>query len=179
MRNHIPTLAAYAVLACLLSRRGDLDEAAAAVERASAQLPRVTRTSWWLMIEARILLAPALVALGRRAEATTRLDEAEALLQTHPDAGQLPDWYRETLRTLRLQHGRRPPPSGELSEAELRVLHLLNNDLTLAEIGRELYLSRNTVKSHLHSIYRKLGVSSRSDVARAMKVDARSLAAGA
>jgi LuxR family maltose regulon positive regulatory protein len=113
---------------------------------------------------------PALVALGRRAEAATRLEEAETLLSTRPDAGKLPDWYRETVRTLRL-HERRPQPPGELSEAELRVLHLLNSDLTVAEIGRELYLSRNTVKNHLNSIYHKLGVSSRSEVTTAVKAN--------
>lgn len=38
----------------------------------------------------------------------------------------------------------------------------------MREIGERLYISRNTVKSQLVSLYRKLGVSSRSEaVARA------------
>jgi LuxR family maltose regulon positive regulatory protein len=35
--------------------------------------------------------------------------------------------------------------------------------MSLREIGRELYVSPNTVKTHIRSIYRKLGVSTRGD----------------
>ena len=49
-----------------------------------------------------------------------------------------------------------------LSGAERRVLQYLRTHLTLAEIAARLYVSRNTVKSQAISIYRKLGVSSRS-----------------
>ena len=48
-----------------------------------------------------------------------------------------------------------------LSDRELGVLRLLATDLTQREIGRQLYLSLNTVKSHTRSIFRKLGVSGR------------------
>ena len=49
-----------------------------------------------------------------------------------------------------------------LTTAELRLLPLLPTRLTFAEIGQRLYLSQHTVKTHASSIYRKLGVSSRS-----------------
>ena len=49
-----------------------------------------------------------------------------------------------------------------LSERELGVLRLLRGDLTQREIGDELYIAASTVKSHIKSIYRKLGVSKRS-----------------
>ena len=56
----------------------------------------------------------------------------------------------------------------ELSERELTVLRLLTGGLTEREIGRELYLSFNTVHTHVKAVYRKLGVSSRAEaVARA------------
>jgi LuxR family maltose regulon positive regulatory protein len=62
----------------------------------------------------------------------------------------------------------RPTVAAELSEGELRVLHLLASELTQREIGAELYVSLNTVKSHTRSIFRKLGASSREQaVARA------------
>lgn len=38
--------------------------------------------------------------------------------------------------------------------------------LSFKEIGERLYLSRHTVKTHAMSVYRKLGVSSRSDAMR-------------
>ena len=46
---------------------------------------------------------------------------------------------------------------------------LLASDLTLREIGRELFLSRNTVRTHVHSIYRKLGVTSRAEAVAAAR----------
>jgi LuxR family maltose regulon positive regulatory protein len=48
-----------------------------------------------------------------------------------------------------------------LSERELTVLGLLPSLLSLDEIAADLTVSVNTVKSHVRSIYTKLGVSSR------------------
>ena len=48
-----------------------------------------------------------------------------------------------------------------LSERELTVLGLLPSLLSLSEIAADLTVSVNTVKSHIGSIYTKLGVSSR------------------
>jgi LuxR family maltose regulon positive regulatory protein len=48
-----------------------------------------------------------------------------------------------------------------LTVAEHRVLALLPTS-TYLQIADILYISRNTVKTHLRSIYRKLGVASRS-----------------
>jgi DNA-binding CsgD family transcriptional regulator len=53
-----------------------------------------------------------------------------------------------------------------LSAAEVRVLSYLRTHLTLGEIAKALFVSRNTVKSQAIAIYRKLGVSSRSDAVR-------------
>jgi len=65
----------------------------------------------------------------------------------------------------------RGAPAGrdeELSERELTILRLLTGILSEREIGQELYLSFNTVHTHVKAIYRKLGVSSRAEaVARA------------
>jgi LuxR family maltose regulon positive regulatory protein len=172
MRADLASVGTYSVVAHLRCRRGDLEGAAVAVERANALLPRLTKGFWWLMIETRILLALALAALGRAVEATTRLEEAEALLAAHPDAGTLVDWHQETVQALR-PAGRRRLPSPELSDAERRILRLLATDLSLPEIGRELYLSTNTVKTHTRAIYRKLGVSSRAAAVKAAGTEAR------
>ena len=58
------------------------------------------------------------------------------------------------------------PPGGVLSDRELEVLRLLASRLTTAEIAGALYVSANTLKSHMKSIYRKLDVSSRADAVR-------------
>ena len=52
------------------------------------------------------------------------------------------------------------------------MLRLLASELTQREIGTELYLSLNTIKSHTRSIFRKLGGSSREQaVARARELE--------
>jgi LuxR family maltose regulon positive regulatory protein len=56
-----------------------------------------------------------------------------------------------------------------LSVRELEVLKLLAGALTTAEVARELYISVNTVKTHLKSIYRKLAASHRTEAVRRAK----------
>jgi DNA-binding NarL/FixJ family response regulator len=51
----------------------------------------------------------------------------------------------------------------ELTERELDVLNALADGLSNKAIGKRLWLSEQTVKFHLTSIYRKLGVSSRTE----------------
>jgi LuxR family transcriptional regulator, maltose regulon positive regulatory protein len=55
---------------------------------------------------------------------------------------------------------------GLLSERELTVLRLLASRLTTTEIAGALFVSPNTLKSHMKSIYRKLDVGSRTDAVR-------------
>ena len=56
----------------------------------------------------------------------------------------------------------------ELSAREMSVLRLLGSELSIAEIGEELFISRNTVKTHVRGIYRKLDADTRAvAVARA------------
>jgi LuxR family maltose regulon positive regulatory protein len=67
-------------------------------------------------------------------------------------------------RRAQIPEQRHPGTPGEspLTPAELRLLPLLSTHLSLREIAGELFLSRHTVKSEVTSLYRKLGVSSRS-----------------
>jgi DNA-binding NarL/FixJ family response regulator len=56
----------------------------------------------------------------------------------------------------------RPPPAvSSLTERELEILKLLARGLSNAELGAQLYLSEPTIKTHLSSIFRKLGVRDR------------------
>ena len=50
-----------------------------------------------------------------------------------------------------------------LSAAEIRLLPYLQTHLTMREIAGRLYVSHNTVRTQVGSIYRKLGVTSRTD----------------
>jgi len=58
-----------------------------------------------------------------------------------------------------------------LSERELELLRLLTTSLSSTEIAQELFISVNTVRSHIKSIYGKLNVHRRRDaVQRAGKL---------
>jgi ATP/maltotriose-dependent transcriptional regulator MalT len=61
-----------------------------------------------------------------------------------------------------------PAPTGhkELTARELEVLKLVAEGLSDAEVSQRLVVSRRTVHSHLRSIYRKLGVNSRTAATR-------------
>jgi LuxR family maltose regulon positive regulatory protein len=54
-------------------------------------------------------------------------------------------------------------PDVSLSETELRVLRFLPTNLTAAEIASEIYVSVNTVKTHMRNIYTKLNAHSRGE----------------
>jgi LuxR family maltose regulon positive regulatory protein len=58
--------------------------------------------------------------------------------------------------------GERPSQAEELSPSELRVLRYLPTNLTRPEIAQELYVSINTVNTHIRNIYSKLGARDRS-----------------
>lgn len=56
------------------------------------------------------------------------------------------------------------PGTGEpLSERERVVLVALQQHLSLEQVAQQLWVSRNTVKTQVRSIYRKIGVATRAD----------------
>ena len=70
------------------------------------------------------------------------------------------------LRRLRASGHIAPVVVESLSNRELEVLQYVSQMLGTTEIAAEMYVSVNTVKSHLKSIFRKLGVASRNDAVR-------------
>ena len=83
------------------------------------------------------------------------------MLAEEPDAVVLIEWFDQLGERLGVDPDSAPDRAG-ITDGEFRVLELLPTHLSLGEIGQRIYVSRNTVKSHTVSIYRKLGVSSRS-----------------
>jgi DNA-binding NarL/FixJ family response regulator len=67
-----------------------------------------------------------------------------------------------------LAEGKLPLGNGgdELTAREREILGLVADGLTNARIGRELWVTEQTVKFHLSNIYRKLGVSNRTEASR-------------
>ena len=156
------TSAAVLARGRLLELHGDLASAGAACARAVVLARRGGR---------RLELADALIALARLNRRLRAYDEARAaarearrVVASCPDPGRLAELLARTERMLQLTATRRPVPAADpdLSERELAILRLLAGELSQREIGSQLYVSFNTVKSHTRSIFRKLGVATRS-----------------
>ena len=62
--------------------------------------------------------------------------------------------------------GGRVPSSSELTAAERRVAELVAEGLQTKQVAAALFVSPKTVEGHLTSIYAKLGVHSRTELAR-------------
>jgi LuxR family maltose regulon positive regulatory protein len=112
-----------------------------------------------------VLLARVRCRRGRLAEAEMTLRSAYEAIRELTDGGRVALLAAEAEREL--EQARTRADSGEIldlpSEAELAVLRLLATDLSARQIGEKLFLSHNTVRSHMRAIYRKLGVGSRAD----------------
>jgi DNA-binding NarL/FixJ family response regulator len=59
-----------------------------------------------------------------------------------------------------------PAQLAGLTAGETQVLRLVASGMTNARVAEELFVSRRTVDAHLRSVYRKLGVASRTEAAR-------------
>ncbi|MBV9684910.1 MAG: AAA family ATPase [Solirubrobacterales bacterium] len=117
------------------------------------------------------MLAQLRRELGDRPGARELVLEARELLSRCPEPGTLaPRLVEQSESSLRLVvdlSGGRPVVTDELTAREHAVLELLPSGLSSREIGDELGISRDTVKTHTKRVYQKLGVSSRrSAVAR-------------
>ncbi|GIH95724.1 LuxR C-terminal-related transcriptional regulator [Planobispora siamensis] len=149
-------------LGAVLAREGRPLEARRLLERALDVRRRVVGLTPWPTLGLLIRLAGVASGSGDRTAARGFVDQAEHLLTAEPDSGE--HLRAEVSRIRHATDAVRPAvPLGPLTPRELAVLRLLQGDLSVREIGQELFLSANTVKTHTRSIYRKLGVTSRHD----------------
>ena len=117
----------------------------------------------WLSVQVGIELARTQLTLADVTAARSLLLEIDGILRLRPELGRLVDdaaVLRTQIRALEEPDGRW---ASSLTSAELRLLPLLATHLSFREIGDRLFVSRNTVKTQAISVYRKFGVSSRSD----------------
>ena len=123
------------------------------------------------------LLASAELKLGDRRAASAALAEAKEVAADDPV---FPSVLTQ-LAAIEKQVGRLASSDAvskgrmveELTDRELAILRALQGPLSQREIGRELYLSINTVKGYTKSLYRKLGAASRAEaveIARASQL---------
>jgi LuxR family transcriptional regulator, maltose regulon positive regulatory protein len=169
------------VQATLRLAHDDPEGAAAALAPIFTGAVRIDNRRW--EIQALLLKASAEDALGdtgassRALERALELAEPDGLLLPfllHP-APELLERHSRLRSThaaliseiLNLLAGHAPPVRPEdaepLSESELRVLRYLPTNLRAQEIASELFVSLNTVRTHLRNVYAKLGVHNRTD----------------
>jgi ATP/maltotriose-dependent transcriptional regulator MalT len=111
--------------------------------------------------------------LGERLRRAQRLGAARTQLrmawETFERAGARP-WARRAQEELRAagESGQAPPPAvlDALTPQEWRIAGLVADGLSSKQIAAQLFLSPRTVEYHLYKIYPKLGIGSRTDLAR-------------
>ena len=142
-------------------RQGRWDEARADLTNAHRLSRSLLDALPWFAVQAQLELARAHVTLRDADTARALLAEIDEILDDRSPLGVLAHQAEE----VRDQIQRMPTADGHasgLTTAELRVLPLLQTHLSFREIGERQFVSRNTIKTQAISIYRKLGVSSRS-----------------
>jgi LuxR family maltose regulon positive regulatory protein len=155
----------HAVTARLAIHRGDIAQARDDLARAERLRPLLTWALPHLAVQVRLEMARTYLVLTDAVAARTMLWEVDDLLSRRPRLGLLRDQAAELhaqLDTMRMD----AVGASALTTAEVRLLRLLGTHYSFREIGVQLYLSQHTVKSQAMSIYRKFGVSSRSEAIR-------------
>jgi DNA-binding CsgD family transcriptional regulator len=136
-----------------------LEEAVVHLERSPARLEHA---------RALLELGAAIRRAGRRADAREPLREALALARAC-GADAVAARAHEELVTAGARPRRDPTESrSNLTASELRVARLAAEGMTNREIAQALFVTENTIETHLRSVFRKLGIHSRSQVARAL-----------
>jgi LuxR family maltose regulon positive regulatory protein len=147
---------AYTAGALAHNQRGDQTEAARQLENVRRLRP-LLRVGPWLNADLALRCADISLDLGDVAGALDHAQVAGDALQGYPDAGTLP------ARLQRLQARIKRGHDYGLTPAELRLVPFLATHLSLQDIADRLHLARPTVKTHVASIYDKLGVTCRSN----------------
>jgi LuxR family maltose regulon positive regulatory protein len=159
--EHFVIMFSHLALAAVAEARGRLDDA----DRAAARAVELSRRgagrvemAFALLVRDRLLRR-----LGDTAAAAALKAEAADLIARCSDCG--------TLAAMRVPA---PPPRPqtlprgvELSDRERAVLRLMATGLSRREIADQLYVSLNTIKTHMRGIYRKLQASTRDEVVKA------------
>jgi LuxR family maltose regulon positive regulatory protein len=157
--EHFVAMAVHLARAAEDERHGAIEASLAAAGRA---LELARRGAGAIEVaEALRAVAHAQLRAGHAVDARRALHEARSIAAGCPDPGRLAARLHEAAPAIEDDAGdalREP-----LSDRELAVLRLLATELSQREIGGELYVSLNTVKTHVKNIFLKLRVGSREE----------------
>jgi LuxR family maltose regulon positive regulatory protein len=166
--GNLTSLTAYAAAARVALHRGEtqhaLNETKEALRLYRAPSPAALP---WLAVLTAVALGRLLHELDDAPGAEQMLTDARRHLAALPTKGTL-SWEVDTLAAALESRTRRDEAADVtgLTAAELRVLRLLPTHHSLGEMGDDLGVSRNTVKSQVAAIYRKLDVATRAEAVR-------------
>jgi DNA-binding CsgD family transcriptional regulator len=153
------SLRALALLEVDAERIVLLEQALAELQRSSARLERAS---------ALLELGAATRRAGRRADARKPLREALELA-TACGADAVGTRAHDELIAAGARPRRDPVDSrSNLTASELRVARMAAEGMTNRAIAQALFLTENTIETHLRSVYRKVGIRSRSQLARVL-----------
>ena len=141
---------------------GDVARARFYLGRASRLRPLLTYALPVVSVQALLEMTRCYMTLADPGGAAAVLAQVHDILQQRPDLGVLPELAGQLQASLATVNARAVGASS-LTAAELRLLPLLATHLSYQEIGEQLFVSKNTVKTQAYSAYRKLRVSSRSE----------------
>ena len=159
---HVPLGAALRTLGLL--EQGDagiglLEESVAHLEQSPARLERA---------HSLLELGAAIRRAGRRTDAREPLREALELARGC-GADAVATRAHDELVTAGARPRRDPTESrSNLTASELRVARLAAEGMTNREIAQALFVTENTIETHLRAVFRKLEIGSRSQLARAL-----------
>jgi LuxR family transcriptional regulator, maltose regulon positive regulatory protein len=163
MQDYAVSVLGFAAAARLALHRGDLGATQHQLARAMRARPTCTFVMPWLAVRPRLHLARVHLATADSTTARHLLREIDDVFLHRPNLGALVDEMSDVRDHVAAAApgvtGGGPP----LSPAELRLLPYLQTHLTFPEIAGRVFVSHNTVRSQVGSIYRKLGVSARSE----------------
>jgi LuxR family transcriptional regulator, maltose regulon positive regulatory protein len=151
-----------------LARQGELTEAEELLRRALELLGIDSMAVQRAL--ALLQLASVRRDRGDLRDARALAGQARELIERFADPGSLPALLERTERRL-ASAPRRVEAPAPLTERELAVLRLLPTPLSTQEISGQLYVSVNTVRTHVKAVYRKLQATTRAEaVARAREL---------
>ena len=161
--QYVTSAITYAALGKVALERRDLARAREHFGRADDLRPLLTWFMPYLGVQVRFELVRERLARADPAGARVLAREIDQLLRRVPALGVVAEQAGELLAQVNAMRTLGGDAGRLLTDAELRVLPLLATHLNIAEIAERRFVSRATVKTQTISIYRKLGVTSRSE----------------
>jgi LuxR family transcriptional regulator, maltose regulon positive regulatory protein len=165
IQGQVSTILAYTAAARVAAHDGDQARARGHVGTALRLYASPSPVAFpWMSAQVAINLGHIFLDLGDFDGARFRAEEARSHLARLLTERRLSEQLRELSdRVARAGGHGRITSAMTLTTAEMRVLQLLPTHLSLSEIGDQLHISRNTVKSQVAAVYRKLGCSTRTE----------------